>query len=172
MGRLDKWCWSQVENLFPGPWNPPWAQSRESSTYLAPPPSISSYHQSWSHGMGEFLELTCCLLQSHLRDHTFNRLNFEPWGDSLRELTYLTPFTISQTHVYLMVSLVLLKPNFILDSSFLCYAWLCCHTHVHHTCFSSILPPPCSCIMLLISVMPALDSIARSDTNMYIHTVW
>ena len=26
-----------------------------------------------------------------------------------------------------------IKLNFILDSSFLCYAWLCCHTHVHHT---------------------------------------
>ena len=63
-----------------------------------------------------------------------------------------------------------IKPNLILDSLFLCCAWLCCHTHVHHTClcFSSILPPPRSCIMLLISVMLALDSIDRSDTNMYI----
>ena len=32
-----------------------------------------------------------------------------------------------------------IKPNFILDSSFLCYAWLCCHTHVHHTCYASLL---------------------------------
>ena len=63
-----------------------------------------------------------------------------------------------------------IKPNFILDSSFLCYAWLCCHTHVLTSwlCFSSILPLPCSCIMLLISAMPALDSIGRFDTNMYI----
>ena len=52
-----------------------------------------------------------------------------------------------------------IKPNFILDSSFPCCAWLC---------FSSILPLPCSCIMLLISTMPALDSIGRFDTNMYI----
>ena len=38
----------------------------------------------------------------------------------------------------------------------------------HVLCFSSILPPPCGCIMLLISAMPALDSISRSNTNMYI----
>ena len=63
-----------------------------------------------------------------------------------------------------------IKPNFIPDSSFPCCAWLCCHTHAHHTClcFFSILPPPCGCIMSLISVMPALDSIGRSGTNMYI----
>ena len=54
-----------------------------------------------------------------------------------------------------------IKLNLILDSSFLCCAWLCCHTHVHHTClcFSSILPLPCGRIMLLISAVPALDSI-------------
>ena len=36
------------------------------------------------------------------------------------------------THVCLMANLI--------DSSFTCCAWLCCHTHVHHTCsyFSSI----------------------------------
>ena len=52
-----------------------------------------------------------------------------------RELTDLTPF--SQTCVCLMVNLVLLKPNFILDSSFLCCAWRCCHIHVHssYSCF-------------------------------------
>ena len=48
-----------------------------------------------------------------------------------------------------------IKPNFILDSSFLCCAWLCCHTHAHSSfsCFSSILPLPCGCIMLLISAI-------------------
>ena len=40
----------------------------------------------------------------------------------------------SQTCVCLMANLVLLKLNLILDSSFLCCAWLCCHTHAHHTC--------------------------------------
>ena len=64
-----------------------------------------------------------------------------------------------------------IKPNFILDSLFPCCAWLYCHTHVFSlsSCFSSILPPPCSCIMLLISTMPALDYIGRFDINMYIH---
>ena len=41
-----------------------------------------------------------------------------------------------------------------------------CTPHVHAS--SSILPPPCGCIMLLIFTMPALDSIGRFDTNMYI----
>ena len=27
-----------------------------------------------------------------------------------------------------------IKLKLILDSSFLCCAWLCCHTHAHHTC--------------------------------------
>ena len=27
-----------------------------------------------------------------------------------------------------------IKPNLIFDGSFLCCAWLCCHTHAHHTC--------------------------------------
>ena len=63
-----------------------------------------------------------------------------------------------------------IKLNFILDSSFPCCAWLCCHTHALSSCYasSSILPLPCSCIMLLISIMPVLDSIGRFDTNMYI----
>ena len=40
-----------------------------------------------------------------------------------------------------------------------------CITHALH--FSSILPLPHSCIMSLISVMLALDSIGRFNTNMY-----
>ena len=39
---------------------------------------------------------------------------------------------------------------------------------IHVLCFSSILPLPCGCIMLLISAMPALNSMGRFDTNMYI----
>ena len=43
------------------------------------------------------------------------------------------------------------------------------HIHITHVlCFSSILPLPCGCIMLLISTMPALSSISRFNTNMYI----
>ena len=46
-----------------------------------------------------------------------------------------------------------IKLNFILDSSFLCCAWLCCYTHVHSSClcFSSILSPPCGCLMFPLS---------------------
>ena len=63
-----------------------------------------------------------------------------------------------------------IKSNFILDSSFLCCAWLCCHTHAHHTC--SMLPFHSATTMRLHHVfnlhMPTLNSIGRSDTNMYI----
>ena len=63
-----------------------------------------------------------------------------------------------------------IKLNFILDSSFLCSAWLCCHTHVHHTC--SMLLFHSATTMWLHHVIhfrtPALDSIGRFNTNMYI----
>ena len=64
-----------------------------------------------------------------------------------------------------------IKLNSILGSSFLCCTWLCCHTHAHHTClcFSSILPPPCGCLMLLLSNMPFSNGIGRFSINMYIY---
>ena len=43
--------------------------------------------------------------------------DFKPW-DSLWELTYLTPFTISQTCVYLMANLVLLNLTLFLTVHF------------------------------------------------------
>ena len=49
------------------------------------------------------------------------------------------------------------KLNFILDSSFLCCAWLCCHIHVHHICYASL--PFChyyvvaSCSFILICLL-------------------
>ena len=103
------------------------------------------------------------VLQSHPRDYTFQWTchfsllwsnliisDFELWGDSLWELTYLMPFTLSQ-HMFAYSKPYAIQLNLILDSSFLCCAWLHCHTHVHHTClcFSSILPLPCGCLMLL-----------------------
>ena len=94
--------------------------------------------------------------------------DFELWWDSLWELTYLMPFTISQTHVCLMANLVLLNLTLSLTVH-LCAMHGYAATHMcitHVLCFSSILPPPCGCIMLLISIMPALDSIGRSGTNM------
>ena len=36
-----------------------------------------------------------------------------------------------------------IKSNFILDSSFPCCAWLCCHTHVPSSCYASL--PFCHC---------------------------
>ena len=85
--------------------------------------------------------------------------DFELWGDSPQELTYLMTFTntcLSHGEP------CFIKPNFILDSSFPCCAWLCCHTHAPPSCpyFSSILPLPCGCIMLLIFAM-CYDSLLR-----------
>ena len=128
------------------------------------------------------------MLWSHLRDYSFNGhltdfvnfslfilsyliiSDFELWGDSLQELTYLMPFTISSTHVCLMANLVLLNLTLSLTVHFhAVHGYAATHMCITHVlCFSSILPLPCGCIMLLISVMLALDSISRSDTNMYI----
>ena len=68
----------------------------------------------------------------------FQTLNYEEilYKNSL---TYLTLVTNSQTYVSIMA-------NFILDSLFLCCAWLCYHTHV----YTSLLSPPCSCLMFLL----------------------
>ena len=117
------------------------------------------------------------LLQSHLLGLHFNRLSlffsflYLIWSfqtlnceEILHKNSLIScPSPFHKTCVCLMANLILLKPNFILDSSFLCCAWLCCHTHAFASCscFSSILLLPCSCIMLFISAMPALDSIGR-----------
>ena len=68
-----------------------------------------------------------------------------------------------------MANLVLLNLTLFLTVHFYAvHGYAATHMSTTHVlCFSSILPPPCGCIMLLISVMPALDSISRSDTNMY-----
>ena len=138
------------------------------------------------HYMTLILLPTCsyALLQSHSLRLLSNRLSqfflfslsylinsdFELWGDSLWELTYLTAFTTSQTCVYLMANLVPLNLTLFLTVHFCAMhgyaATHMCFPYVHAS--SSILPPPCGCIMSLISAMPALDSIGRFDTNMYI----
>ena len=96
--------------------------------------------------------------------------DFKLWGDSLWDLTYLMPFTFSQICVCLMANLVLLNLNLFLTVHFHAeHGYAATHMHITHVlCFSSILPPPCGCIMSLISVMPALDSISRFNTHMYI----
>ena len=96
--------------------------------------------------------------------------DFKLWGDSLWDLTYLMPFTFSQICVCLMANLVLLNLTLFLTVHFHAeHGYAATHMHITHVlCFSSILPLPCGCIMLLISTMPALNSIGRSDANMYI----
>ena len=60
--------------------------------------------------------------------------DFEPWGDSLRELTYLMPFTISQTHVCLMVNPILLNLILFLTVHFRAVYGYAATTHAHYTC--------------------------------------
>ena len=84
--------------------------------------------------------------------------DFELWGDSLQELTYLMPF-----HIFMNTCLPHGEPCSIKNLTlFLTVHFHAVHgyaaTHMritHVLCFSSILPPPCSCIMSLISIMPA-----------------
>ena len=59
-----------------------------------------------------------------------------------------------------------IKPNFILDSSFLCCAWLCCHTHVYASLPFCHHHAVASCYSYLD--MPFSASIDRFSTNMYI----
>ena len=68
-----------------------------------------------------------------------------------------------------MVNLVLLNLTLFLTVHLhAVHGYAATHMHITHVYASlPFLPLPCSCIMLLISIMPALDSIGRSDTNMY-----
>ena len=89
-----------------------------------------------------------CLLWSHLRDYTFNRLSqFFSFHLILSNHFRLRTMRRFSTRTHLSRALhhftntclphgepCFIKPNFIPDSSFPCCAWLCCHTHVHHTC--------------------------------------
>ena len=79
-------------------------------------------------------------------------------------------FTISQIRVCLMANLVLLNLTLFLTVHFhAVHGYAATHMRIIHVpCFSSILPPPCGCIMLLISAIPALNSISSFGTNMYI----
>ena len=76
----------------------------------------------------------------------------------------------TKTRVCLMANLVLLNLTLFLTVHFhAVHGYTTTHMPITHVlCFSSILPPPHGCIMSLISIMPALDSIGRFNTNMYI----
>ena len=122
------------------------------------------------------------VLQSHLRNYIVNGLVTFLFFDLIlsfqtsncEEILYENSLTSCPSHFHNIClphgKPYAIKPNFILDSSFPCYAWLCCHIHAHSSClcFSSILPPLCSCSMFLYFDMPFSDSINRFGTNMYI----
>ena len=91
-------------------------------------------------------------LQSHSLGLLFNRLSeffsfplsylifsdFEPWGDFPKG-THLSHTLYHFTNTCLSHGEPCsIKPNFILDSSFLCCAWLCCYTHVTSSCYASL----------------------------------
>ena len=138
------------------------------STILTPPPHMpspliqqTSFCSSKS-GHSRLLKLTRAtfllvtwklifrrgvVLQSHLRDYTFNGLSqfftfhlilsdrFRLW--TMRRFSMRTHLSHALHH---FTNTCLphgepcsIKLNLILDSSFPCCAWLCCHTHAHHT---------------------------------------
>ena len=72
-----------------------------------------------------------------------------------------------------MANLVLLNLTLFLTVHFhAVHGYAATPMHITHAlCFSSILLPPCGYTMLLISAMPALTSIGRFNTNMYIQYV-
>ena len=92
------------------------------------------------------------VLQPHPRDHSFNELSqfftfhlILPKPFRLRTVrrfsmrTHLShAFHISTNTCLPHGKSYAIKPNLILDSSFPCCIWLCCHTHVHHTCYASL----------------------------------
>ena len=81
--------------------------------------------------------------------------------------------TFKQTQSIFLLSLYLIGLFQTLNLHFhAVHGYAATHMHFPHVhASSSILPLPCGCIMPLISIMPALDDIGRSDTNMYIHTL-
>ena len=100
---------------------------------------------------------------SHSLELYFNRLSqfffslsyliisdFKPWGDFLQALTYLMPFTISQTCVCLMVNLVLLNLTLFLTVHF-------------HLCMA-MLPHTCPFLMFML--------LFHSATTMWLHHVF
>ena len=121
--------------------------------------SFCSFKSSWSCLLrlthAAFLLITWKLifrrgvvLWSHLRDYTFNGLGqfftFHPILSDYFRLYTVRRFSM-RTHLshalHHFTNTCLphgepcsIKLNFILDSSFPCCAWLCCHEHVHHTC--------------------------------------
>ena len=88
------------------------------------------------------------VLWSHPRDYTFNGLSqffsfYLILSDHFRLQTMrrLSIRTHLSHALHTFTNMCLphgepcpIKLNFILDSSFPCCAWLCCHTHAHHTC--------------------------------------
>ena len=122
----------------------------------------------WSHpkglylnGLGQFLTFHF-ILSNHFRLQTVRRFSMK---------THLShALHIFTNMCFLMADLVLLNLTLFLTVHFhAVHGYAATHMRITHVlCFSSILPPPCGCIMLLISIMPALDCIGRSDTNMYI----
>ena len=112
---------------------------------------VSNKHEEWTrHYYINFQHpewCAVCLLQSHpkglhLTDLTkfslsilsyLTTLDFESWGDSLWELTYLMPFIFSQTHVCLMVNPILLNLTLFLTVHFRAmHGYAATHMHITH----------------------------------------
>ena len=102
-------------------------------------------------GLMRHMAFTLWMLRSHLRDYSFNRLSqFSLFHLILSDQFKLRTMRRFSMKTHLSHTLLLftntclphgkpcfIKPNFILDSSFPCCAWLCCHTHAPSSCYAS-----------------------------------
>ena len=160
-----------------------WPLETRQTFYSWGPPTMFYSHLHMCYLMKP-VSPTMWMLQSHLRDYTFNGLSqifsfssYLIWSfqtsnhERLSMRTHLSHafHHFTKTCVCLMANLVLLNLTLFLTVHFCAvHGYAATHMCITHVlCFSSILPPPRGCIMSLISVMPALNSISRSDTNMY-----
>ena len=132
-----------------------WAQNLSSTNFPGEQHNQESIYHSWVSGQMS-LQILFALVQpntkcyspisgtTHLMDLTNFSLfilsyliisDFKLWGDSLQELTYLTLFIISPTHVCLMANLVLLNLTLFLTVHFCAvHGYTATYIHVHHTC--------------------------------------
>ena len=100
----------------------------------------------------DYENITSKVLWSHSPGLLFNKLvNFSPlWSYLILSLQTLNCEEVSYrnspiSHSFQIHNTCLphgksysIKPNFILDSSLPCCAWLCCHTHVPSSCYDSL----------------------------------
>ena len=113
------------------------AFARESSSLSIPHIFMSSASLSsggcYSSTTGDYIQMDLVNFSLFILSYLIVS-DFEPWGDSLQR-THLSHDLHHFTNTCLPYGEPCsIKLNLILNSSFLCCTWLCCHTHVYHRC--------------------------------------